>query len=245
MPGGDVPPRRKKRTRLNWAPILWIILVFNVGFGLKYSKLFAPRVVRVAGAKAGDEARIAKVLESLNGKPAWNSPVSAVEEDLLRSPDMSSATIELNLLGRGLVTLTYDPPVAVFATRPTLGLNAKGGIVPVADATGLIKVRIYPQALAPLATFAAGWEMSLVADVCSRASRAELPDPEVELSENGSVQINLKSDARIVLGAPSDLDHKFQRLAQVRASDPELLSAGNELNLIAPDKPSIRKSEHP
>jgi hypothetical protein len=240
---GVAVARNRKRKVPNWGPIFGLLILLNVGFGLKYSKIFAPSLIRVEGVPEDDQERVRNAVMLLQNQPALNANKLKIQEEIMRRPDVLSASVELNLAKRGLVKVSYDFPVAYFLSKPNLGLTVSGRLTPVQDTDGLVPLRVYSRALEPAATFANGWEMRSVAKACQLAREADIPKLTVDFAENGELRLNSGNEARIVMGAAIELERKFQRLAQIRASDPGLLTDRNELVLIAPDKPSIRKME--
>lgn len=232
----------RKRKRVNWGPILWLMVIANIGFGLMYSKVTSPLITRVEGALPEDEQRIREALVELNDKPALTAPIGSVLQSVYRRPDIRSASLELNLLRRGLLKVEYERKIAVLTARPNVALTMSGKLVPfMGDPALLVKLRLYSEALSPIAALSNGWETSKVADVCKRASFAELPNLLVDVSENGSVSLICGEAGKVILGSPDNLDEKFARLQQIRDSDPTLLQNGNVLVLVSPKNPSIQR----
>lgn len=236
--------RKRKKTRPNWGPILWLALGVNLAAGLMLSPATAVSRVRVEGATPGETetARLTEALQKVSDQPALRAKTWTALEEVYRRPDVKTASLTVNLLGRGLLKVSYYEPVAVLTANPNLALSSEGTIVPNRSGTGdLPRVQLFADALNPQVTLTGGWEGKPIADVCRRARAAQLTNITVEVTQNGAVSLRLGSEARVVLGLPDKLDAKFERLAQVRAQDERILTGGTELVLIAPDRPVVRK----
>jgi cell division septal protein FtsQ len=236
--------RKRKKTRLNWAPILWLALGLNLAAGLLLSPATAVSRVRIEGAAEGETeaARLNQALQKISDQPALRARTWTALEEVHRRPDVKTASLTVNLLGRGLLKVSYYEPVAVLTSNPNLSLSSEGTIIPSRPGSNdLPSVQLFPDALNAQATLSGGWEGKPVADICRRAEAARLPNVTVEVTQNGAVSLRLGKEARVVLGLPDKLDAKFERLAQVRAQDQRILTGGTELVLIAPDRPVVRK----
>lgn len=163
----------RKRRRLNWGPILWLLVVVNLIFGLMYSKLTSPEIIRVEGAEPSDQKRIEIALMLLTDKPALTAPKNIVLQELYRRPDVRVASLELNLLRRGLIKIEYEQKVAVFTLKPNLALTKSGKLVPFSgESSNIAKLKIFPGSIGPIGAFTNGWETLRIAEVCERALKA-------------------------------------------------------------------------
>src|SRR5258708_2050430 len=101
-------PRRRKR-KLRPAPILWVLLILNLVLGLFFSLVTSAGKVKVLGADPSDRARIEESLQSLLNVPCLRVNTAAVEEGIMRLPDVETATLKKNLFGNDELTLAYTP----------------------------------------------------------------------------------------------------------------------------------------
>lgn len=231
--------RRRKRKKLNIRPILWILLVLNIAVGLFYSPITAVARVSVVGVPPGDQARVEGVLQSIVGIPCIRVNAAAVEEAIMKRPDVIKATLGRNIFGNGKLTVTYSPPVALVQGTKNLVLTQSGVmcVIPHPPAN-LPSLQLFAGATNSFVGLCSNWEMAQVAEVCKRAENSGLvKDLSITVNLGGSVCLNSGATGRVVLGNPDGLDEKFDKLREVLAVQPDLLSQGRQLNLVAASKP--------
>lgn len=235
-----------RRRRINWSPVLWCLTVVNVLAGLAWSPMTSAAKVRVVGALPSDQERIREAVQRVKGKPALRDGAQAMLEAVYRRPDVRKVTWTQNLFRRGLLTVTYDPPVARLMGQPSTVLTARGQLSPTQeDVSGLPEVEFFALVRSPMATLGRPVELQRVADVCRRAVDLQIDNVSIQVQETGAVCLNSGKAGRVLLGAPDDLDAKFEKLDELLAGNPRLLTAGKEIVLIAPSKPTVRPMGSP
>src|SRR5579864_857868 len=167
-------PRRRKRTRtrLKSGAILWPLMIGNTVAGLLFSPITAATHVRVVGASPSDQPRIEEELQWLKDQPCLLVNNNSVEEQILKRPDVKTATLSRNVFGRGQLQLSYYQPVArVLGTEDTV-LTEAGFLCRTADIPdGIPIVQLFDGCAHPSLGMTTSWEPKKVADVCLRAAR--------------------------------------------------------------------------
>ena len=234
--------RKRRRRRLKVGVILWPLVVLSAVGGLLFSPVTAANHVRVFGAKTSDKERIAKELQWLKNKPCVTVNGASVEDQLLRRPDVRNVELSRSLLGSAQVTMEYYQPVALVKDTKDEVLTQDGFLCRMPDApTDLPTIEIFPEAAGPSFGLSTVWEPKNVAETCERAfKQGIIKNLSITVTRNGSVCLNSGVTGRVVLGAPEELDEKFDEIRQILSSHPDLLAQGKELVLIAPKKPVTR-----
>lgn len=234
----------KSKRRPNWGPILWLLLIANVTLGFAFSPITSATKIKVTGAQPSDHERITKALEGLKDSPALRSTRLKVLADLYRRPDVYDAELTQNIFGRGQLAMTYDLPVAVLASNANVVLTETGTLTGMPDIPpGLPKLRLFEGAAGHVGAYSGRWQQREVADVCRRVLTSGLDKTKVSVAASGNVRLQLISGATVKLGAPEYLAAKFEKLSRALEMKPDAFTAGQELNLVVPDKPAFGKAE--
>ena len=237
-------PRKRKRIRrrLKWRPILWSLVIVNTIAGLIFSPITAAAQVRVVGASASDYARIEEELQWLKDQPCLVVNSASVEEQILKRPDVRSVTLSRNIFGRGQLQVGYYEPVAHVAGTPDIVLTDAGFLCRTPDIPeGIPLLQLFEGCAHPSLGISTSWEPQKIADVCLRATRQGIVNNlSISVTVAGVVCLNSGVTGRVVLGSPDDLDEKFEMLRTTLSQQPDLLTQGSELVLIAPNKPVTR-----
>lgn len=230
-----------RRKRLNWGPVLVLLTCVNVAAGLAYSPMTSATKVRVEGAYASDQARIREAVQLIRNKPALRGGAEKTIEQIYRRPDVRNVTFGQNLFRRGLIKVSYFQPVARVEGMPKTVLTAQGSICQTQEPIdSLPPVRFAAAMVVPTATLVARFESRKVADVCARASTLKIANLEILVLEGGGLCLNSGKTGRVILGAPDELDEKFEALDRALAGQPDLLNQQKEIVLIVPSKPAQR-----
>ncbi len=235
-----------RKRRLNWGPILWVATIVNVIAGLALSPVTSASKVRVVGAYPTDMARLTTAIQGFRAKPALRGDGDRALEEVYRRPDVRTVQWSQNLFRRGLMTITYDRPVAAIRSMPTTILTSRGQIAQTReDIQDLPQVALFSAALQPVATVGFPFEPQKIADVCSRAATLSIDKLWISVQENGAVCLNSGDTGRVTFGLPDDLDGKFEKLQEILVSQPGILSQNKEIVLLASSKPAVRPLSSP
>lgn len=233
--------RRKRRRSIKWGKVFLVLLLANVAAGLYVSPATATRYVRVVGARQEDMPYIREVLRALRDRPFFRLDGSRIESRILALSPVKSATIERNVLGRAVLTLSYRTPVATLAGSALLKLGEDGELY--ADGrqvVGLPNFEIPQAARFANLSLAFPVELKAVVDIARRLQAMGMADDTtIAVQEGGQLWLNRGDGAQIVLGSSDKLDEKFAKFKAYLDESPTGLSRVAELNLTVPERPTI------
>jgi cell division septal protein FtsQ len=241
---------RSKRKRTTWrpGPLLWLLLIANVTAGLLFSPITSVTRARVDGAKPFDQERIANILSGIQGVPCAQVSPREVESLVLSLPEVRSAELTRNLFGSALLSVRYRRPILRVRNTNNLALTIDGVLYPANElGDDLPLLELPPGEPHVLATIAAPWRPVAVANLAIRAKESWPGEPIIiQVDTRGSVCLNIGT-GRVVLGSPTDLDKKLEVLHERLQRNPNELQEVAELNLTAPENPSVvrKKSQAP
>ncbi len=228
--------------------MLWLLAGINVAVGLQWSAATAARRVRVLGAPEFDKARIRRELEGLSRVPWLAVDARSIESALMQSSSAESAQLSRSPFGSATLRMSYRLPVARVVGTEGVFLSETGSLFrALGEHRGLPAVKVPREAFLPVLALAGAWPSAQVAAACKRT--AGLPFAQtasIEVVSSGGVCLNTGQTARILLGSPDGLEHKFAKLRQLLEERPNLLSSVSELNLSVPDRPMavpVRRNE--
>jgi hypothetical protein len=215
------------------------LLVINVVAGLLFSPITAANHVNVVGAKPSDVKRIENELQWLKGRPCLRVNGESVEEQIMRRPDVHTAELSQNVFGRGELKVTYYEPVALVNGAKNVVLTKTGFLCAMPDPpAGLPALQLFDGGASPAFGVTTNWEPQKVADVCERAIKQGLvKNLSIGVTVSGQVCLNSGVTGRVVLGAPDELDEKFEKIRAILTAKPDLLDKGVQLVLTSPSKP--------
>lgn len=231
-------PRRRRR--VNWGPVLVLLTMINIGFGLAYSPITSATKVRVEGAYTSDQERVKEAVQQIRRKPALRGGGELMIEQLYRRPDVRGVEFGQNLFRRGRVRMSYFAPVARIPELPRTILTSQGVICQTQEPLDELPPLSYIGQAVPTATVLERFESRKIADVCARAKTLRITQLEIVVLENGGVCLNSGKTGRVILGPPDELDDKFEKLDEILQSQPTVLNDRKELVLIVPSKPMVR-----
>lgn len=239
--------RKRKVTRLRPAPILWLLFLGSTGIGLAYSPITSVVRARVDGARPFDEPRLRDILAKLQGIPGARINAKQVETEVLRLPEVRSAELTRNIFGSALLKVRYRRPIARVKNTGNVALTIDGVLYPANElGDDLPVVSLPPGEPKVMLTFAGNWQPVALAKLTARA-REMWPGQrlEIALDDRGSVCLNME-DGRVVLGSPNDYEKKLDILEERLRRNPGELRNVVELNLTAPENPTVvRKKTKP
>jgi hypothetical protein len=215
--------------------LLWGLAIGNLLLGWQFSSATRLRRVVVDGALPAEQSTLREILQSVSGKP-WSRINSANIESLAQFlPGVDSARFEGNALGRARLTLRRRLPQAI-AEVPGGVLSDLGRVD--AGSTVGAGLRVYHEPL-PSLGLAGGVPYRALTEIFRRAAQEGWPLRSVEFEPSGSLCLNMK-DGRIVLGTLRDLDRKLDTIQRRREAFPNELRGFAELNVMAPEDPTLR-----
>lgn len=238
---------KRPRKRINWRPLLWTLLVVNIAAGLLFSSATAVTKVQVSGAPQGDIPRLTQILQKAKNIPWVLLNRTEIEDAVLRRGEVASASFGTNLLNRGDLVTSYEEPVGLLSGTQKLVLTGTGKLVPVSyKPKDLPTVAPPNEVLRPTLALTAPWQPQAVAEVCQHLRRYPWgKTSRVAVDSAGKVTIQLTNAGRVVLGAPEELQSKFTKLEEILKEQPDVLQGSNELNLMTPSKPVVRRKAQP
>lgn len=242
-----MPKRRRKRTPIAWAPVLWLLLALNVTVGVFASPLTAVRTVRIEGAEKPNESYLRSVARSVRGVPALQTNPHAVESKVLATSSIQSASFSRNIFGRATLKVTYRKPIARIHGQPYLFLSDSGVLFKSVSAKPekLPTIKVFREALDANLTLAAPWPMGRLAWLVQAAQKEGFgQEPTVEIGADGAVSLRENESGVVVrLGAPYELDQKLAKWKELLSADPNLFRKVRSVNLVEPTRPTIVPKE--
>ena len=233
--------RRKRKRSIKWGPVLFALLIANIGAGLWLSPITSTTSVRVAGGAAEDRTAIGRILNGLQDRPYLQVGGRDIESRLQRIPRVQRAELSTNIFGRAVVTLTYHRPVARLKDKPQIKLSSAGELYfddrPMEE---LPDLQVPVSAQEPNLTLGSTTELKILAEIAQRAVAANLEEKvSVEADSNGILCLNMDGGGKVVFGSSDNLDAKFLRLKEYLEENPGGLK-GHELNLTSPEHPTVK-----
>lgn len=235
-------PRKRKRRKPNWPPILWSLFAVNLVIGLMFSKSTAMRTLKVVGARPSDAARIKREAQYLKATPCFRVDRAKFEEKVGFPSFVEVAELSRNIFGRGTLTVRYRTPVASVSGSENIYLDASGQLF-----SDSLEVRPLPSVrfqmgLSPGVSLASSAPLLQGAKVAQELfERPTLVDAEIDVRDNGSLCLNLGTNTVIELGPFERISEKLATFDGLLASNPKLLEEAKVLILMAPDQPAIKK----
>ena len=235
--------RSRNRGRVNWTPLLSLLLVGNVIAGIYKSPITAISKVKVEGAEEGDQKRIEAMLVRVHDQPALQVNRRLVETWLMDRSAVAKSELTRNIFGRATVTLEYRRPVASIAGLKGAALGRDGALFQTdQDLSNLPSLNIAKESIKPTLTLAGLWHSGEVAGLSSAVGDLASANPlRITVQEDGGLCLNIGSKFAVQLGLPDQLDDKIDFLRKQLDQDPELLVSGKTLNLVRLDRPVYRQ----
>jgi cell division septal protein FtsQ len=238
-------PKKRRRKRLNWGPILILLLAANTAAGLGYSKLTSIVRVQVRGVPEWDRARVGEILQNARNKPALAMNPRIVETAVQGLPEVEMADLSRNVFGRAVLKVQYHEPVARIAGPRPVGMTAEGVTYDAQTLPkGLPLVKLPKDASEPMAGFIGNWQAGDVANVCDQVRDLALNRTVVVvLTLQGGLCLNIDAGGQVLLGQPTELDAKLALLRQMLQQNPAFLDQLEYLDLKAPERPQQKLKE--
>jgi cell division septal protein FtsQ len=232
-------PRKRKRRRINWGPVVLLLLVGNLTAGAFFSKLTSVAAVQVYGVPVWDQSRVSYALQALQDKPALQTDPRRLETAVQWHPEVDHADFSRNVLGRGTLKVRYRTPVARISGAGMVAITAEGTVYKAHVLPDRLPVLELPaDAAQPMVGMIGNWLSQDVANVCDQIRDLALNRTVVvSLDAQGGVNLRMGSGGIVQLGRPVDLDEKLTLLRDMLGEDPACLDNLEYLDLKAPDRP--------
>jgi cell division septal protein FtsQ len=232
-------PRKRKRRRLNWGPILIVLLLGNITAGVFFSKLTSVVRVQVRGVPSWDRPRVEAILLAAKDTPAMVLNPHRVESEVQALPEAEVARLSRNVFGRANLAVQYREPVARVQAKRLVGLTYEGVLYPAHSLPpGLPIVRPPKESALPLIGFVGSWNPGEVAQVCDQTRDLALNRTViVSVDSQGGVCLNIGSGGAVQLGQPTELEAKLSLVRRKLQEDPSFLERLEYLDVKAPDRP--------
>jgi cell division protein FtsQ len=240
--------RDEGRKRLRWALVGGAGLSVLVAAGLVLeSPLFAVDDVDVTGAVYTDPARLAEVVDDLDGSSLLGADLGKAEATLAADPWVKRVRVERRLLRGVRIEIVERIPVTTYMGEDQRWrvLDAEGKVMAVLDPPGSKPVDpleltlatpgpdLEPGATAPaVLAGAAGVVPRLPSDLRSRTCS-------LAVSEQGRLQLNLCDGFVVDLGSPDRLRDKLVTTIFVLNTRTDEVAASSGLDVGDPERPVL------
>ncbi|RYG38905.1 hypothetical protein EON81_02445 [bacterium] len=242
-----VTKKRRKRVLIEWRPILWILLLGNIAFGLSYSRVTRLTRISVEGATQGDQGRLKEILGSMHDVPCLRINPRNIEALALDHPAVRTVELTRNIFGSGRLKVVYRTPVAERFGRPGEALSADGMLYRAIEVPeGLPKIQMPNDYPTPSLALAGGWRGESVAWLAQEASALSgNGDVRIGFARKGTMTLYL-GGGKVELGGPTRLERKMEVLRTRLNRDPGELQRVESLVLTDPESPVfVRRPEQP
>lgn len=238
--------RRKKKRSIAWKPILLILLFANAIFACYQSKVTVVRRMTLDGVRESERERLQRVLNTIEGKPALKIDPRSVEGVFLAQSRVESADFRRNIFGGSLLRLRYRKPILKFAGGKTAYMDSKGIIFQDPEVKEeLPSLLLDPAIKLTTAAITGIINAKAIAETCTILQKKmentaySGKSLQIEITEAGGVCLNIPK-GKVVLGSHDQMNEKIEAFSSNMKSRPDLFESASELNLMVPDKPSVK-----
>lgn len=228
---------RRRKTVINWVAIFASVSIVNLVVASFKSPLTAIRNINLDGVRKSERLRLERVQDAVKGVPAMQLDPALVEQFFIGQSRVKQCTFTRNIFGSARLEITYRKAVAVVGGGALLDADGEFFSDP-EQGEGLIPLKLATNLKVTSATVMGVTDYRSIAEACVIVSQ-KLPNATVEVLETGTVRLDLEG-GKVVLGKPDNLPEKIDTLLGLLRDRPTLLKNVHELNLMAPDHPSIR-----
>jgi cell division protein FtsQ len=233
----------RRRLRIAAAAGLVVVLVVAAVVLLK-SPLLSVKQVRLDGAAYVDRTRLAELVADLRGTPLVDVDTGAVEEALEADPWVKRARVERDWLSGVRLDIVERVPVATFMGEDQGWriVDSSGAVIATLEAGHKPLDVVTIQASAPGPDLAPGafatGPLATAAAIAPRLpGRLHAALDHVAVADDGSVELVLVGDGRIVLGRPERLRDKL--ISSMVAIDSVELDQIEVLDVSTPERPVL------
>lgn len=234
-----------RRPAIDLRRTLWVLLFFNIVAGAFFSRVTAPTLLRVVGATTADRQMLTVACQQLADYSWTLAPARQVESKLLLSDHIRTASIRLNLFGRGVLEIANRSPVATVANQTQTLLAEDGSLF----RSSQIDDRL-PIVSLPASVFGVNSALCLMPSLGRVAVLCrELQDSfnsvtwKVEVDSLGMINLSPYGLAKIFMGSSDDLDKKLEVLRKIFEDRAEVLARSSAVVLTSPGNPTFVPKE--
>lgn len=233
--------RRKAKRSADWGLIVWVLLFVNIGMGMAFSPITAPVKVMVEGARGGDMAGFEKILGETVETPWMRVDRFKVAYEMSEPTHIAKVVYEPNVFGRATLKVEYEEPVAELGEGSGMFLS-KDGEVFLDELGAKAQIVQLPEDFLQTSGCVIGlWPKGGVIETIDLMDQT-LPqmDYRLEVDDRSVLSLEYQDGPRVVLGTSALLKKKIEALAIIIAEEPETFEKAEEINLTAPDRPTVR-----
>lgn len=238
--------RRKKKRTIAWKPIFAILLIGNCIAACYYSKTTVIRRITLDGVRDSERERLQRVLASIQGKPALRIDPRVVEGVFLAQSRVESADFRRNIFGGSMITLRYRKPILKIAGNQNAFMDEKGIIFFDPEVKeDLPSLLLDPSIKLTTVAITGVINAKAIAETCTILQKKMAntiysgKSIQIEITEAGGVCLNIPK-GKVVLGSHDQMKEKIDAFSSHMKSRPDLFENASELNLMVPDKPSVK-----
>ena len=230
---------RKTKRVLNWGAIFWMLLFVNLGVAVFFSQATSVQYVRVTGCNLSDQLRVRKIIQPVKGVPYIQVKTIGIESEILENPEIRSARLLTNILGRAVLKIELHTPIAKIKDSKNLFLSEDGTVFR-SDRSLVSRLQIVLPKNSNImnASFVGGWEARMVAQFCKKLPKIISKKMwDVKINTRGVISLIDKNNSKIIFGSAENLEDKFDQLEKILSKRPKCLESFKELNLTVPKHP--------
>lgn len=235
---------RRFRLRLPGAPLPFCMasLIGVVIAGLYTSPMTKVRILRVEGVPSWDRKRVTELLRAYDGVPALRINPLQVERDVEWHPAVLRADFRRNIFGRARLEVTYRRPLAWFQRGETeFAIAADGVVFPLVGERPALSVDEKLMETVPNLSFFDHVRLSALLELAAKVQQ-KLPSlrGKLRLLASGGLALTVAEGALVEFGDRERLDDKVSMLVRALEQTPDLLRRARTVNLVVPERPSVR-----
>jgi cell division septal protein FtsQ len=238
--------RRKKKKTVAWKPLFAILLLANGVVACYYSKVTVVRRITLDGVRESERERLQRVLTAIEGKPALKIDPRMVEGTFLAQSRVESADFRRNIFGGSLLRLKYRQPILRIAGNQNAFMDENGIIFSDPEVKSeLPSLLLDPSIKLTTVAITGVINSKAIAETCTVLQKKMAntiysgKSVQIEITEAGGVCLNIPK-GKVVLGSHDQMKEKIEAFSSHMKSRPDLFENASELNLMVPDKPSVK-----
>jgi hypothetical protein len=234
--------RLRTRKRLNWTPILVLLLTTNLLFACFHSKITAIRNINLDGVRHSERLRLNRIADEIKGIPALKVDPRVVESPFMNESRVLNADFRRNIFGVARLVIQYRKPVASIVDSKQTYLDENGVIfIDLEESRSFPSILLQSKIKVSVMSLSGVINFKQIADL-AQITREKLPESltggkpvEIEVQETGGVCLNISSGV-VELGSCEQLPVKIESLKKALMVNPNLFRDNSSINLMVPDR---------